>query len=263
MMSSSNGRAGAANSGNTGAPGETSGQKCGSCHTGGAFGPISESLTITNPGGTEPISAYVPGQTYEITLRVNATGNPNGYGFQMTALDASNAEAGTWSSPATNVQIETASLVGGRTYVEHKGVGSSNLFRVNWTAPAAGTGLVSFYHAANAVNGNSAIGGDNGSLGTVTTLSAAPGTGLADASAWSDLAVFPSVVLDGTLYLRGSQLLERRPSLELYDGAGRLLLTRQAFDGTEAIGVQEMPAGMGYVVLRDGAQTVTRRFVKH
>jgi len=262
MISSSGGRAGAANSGNTGAPGEPSGQKCGSCHIGGGFSPISESLLITNPGSSDPIDAYVPGQTYEVTLTVNASGSPAGYGFQMTSLDVSNTEAGSWSSPATNVQIETASLVGGRTYVEHKGVGSSNVFRVNWTAPAAGAGLVSFYHAANGVNGNGATSGDNGSLGAVTTLNAAPGTGLADAGLWDDLEVFPSLVLNGMLSLRGSMLLERRPSLELYDGFGRLLLARASFDGSEAISVADMPVGMGFVVLRDGQQTLVRRFVK-
>jgi hypothetical protein len=263
MISSSGGRAGAANSGNTGAPGEPGGQKCGSCHTGGAFGPISETLLITAPGSTTPIEAYVPGQTYEVTLTVNSSGSPAGFGFQMTSLDASNQEAGNWSLPATNVQIETASLVGGRTYVEQKGVGTNNVFRVNWTAPAAGAGLVSFYHAANAVNGNSATGGDNGSLGTITTLPQAAGTGLDQAALWADVQVFPSLVTGDWLSLRGTLLAERQPALELYDANGRLVLQRAAFDGSEALSLSGMSGGMGFVVLRDGALTITRTFVKH
>jgi hypothetical protein len=162
--SSSNGRATAANSGNTGAPSES--QVCGNCHNGGSFGTVNLTIQVFIQGTTTPVTAYVPGNTYDIRVTVqNSSGNPAGYGFQLTCLTTpGNSPLAGYTNLASNVKQKTVLVgaVAGRTYVEHNGVLPNNQFNFRWTAPAAGTGSVRMYSAGNAVNGNGSTGSDNG-----------------------------------------------------------------------------------------------------
>ena len=175
LTSSSNGRATAANSGNTGAPLET--QTCGNCHSGGAYGPVTISIQVFTLGTTNPVTSYVPGQDYDLRVTVNKNaGTPAGYGFQLTCLTvANNSPVAGYSNLATNVKqkLVTTGTFTGRTYTEHNGVGTNNIFNMRWTAPAAGTGSVRFYSAGNAVNGTGSTGGDNGGSSNLTLTEAA------------------------------------------------------------------------------------------
>lgn len=163
FTSSSNGRATAANAGNTGAPGES--QLCGNCHNGGAFGPVTVSIQVFQAGTTTPAPGYFPGQNYDVRVTVqNNSGNPGGYGFQLTCLTSTgNNPLAGYFNLASNVKqkLVTTGAFNGRTYVEHNGVLPNNQFNFSWTAPTAGTGNVTFYSAGNAVNGTGSTGGDN------------------------------------------------------------------------------------------------------
>jgi hypothetical protein len=174
LTSSSNGRATAANSGNTGAPLET--QTCGNCHSGGAYGPVTISIQVFTLGTTNPVTSYVPGQQYDLRVTVNKNaGTPGGYGFQLTCLTlANNTPLAGYSNLATNVKqkLVTTGTFAGRTYTEHNGVGTNNIFNMRWTAPAAGTGSVRFYSSGNAVNGTGSTGGDNGGFSNLTLTEA-------------------------------------------------------------------------------------------
>lgn len=176
MTSSSNGRATAANAGNTGAPGES--QLCGNCHNGGVFGTVNVSIQLFQQGTNIPVSSYLPGQTYDLSVSINnSSGNPFGYGFQLTALTVvgNNPIAGYFNL-ATNVKQKTVTVgsVAGRTYIEQNGVTNNNIFNTSWTAPAAGTGSIRFYAAGNAVNGNSSTSQDNGGSTTLTIAESIP-----------------------------------------------------------------------------------------
>lgn len=161
LSSSSAGRATAANTGNTGGPGETT--TCGSCHTGGSYGTVSLQIQLFSSGTTNAVTSYTAGTLYDLRVTVNHTaGTPAGYGFQLTAFrqTGNTPLADTYSSLGSNVKKKTVTTgtYSGRTYCEHNGVTSSNVFNMSWTAPAAGTGTVVFYAAGNAVNG---ANGDN------------------------------------------------------------------------------------------------------
>lgn len=109
------------------------------------------------------VTEYTPGATYSLTATVsNSSGAPAGYGLQMVALKSSdNTNAGTLATPSSNAKISTLS---NRKYFEQKTTSSTNVFSVNWTAPAEGTGDVKFYFGANAVNGNGHSSGDKAVL---------------------------------------------------------------------------------------------------
>jgi hypothetical protein len=163
FSSSSGGRAAAANSGNTGAPGEST--TCVTCHGGSSF-TTSLSIQIYTQGTTTPITNYVPGTTYDMEVMISSTGSPAGYGFQMVALNGSNINAGSWTNAGSNTQIASA---GTRSYVEHGGgISASNTFTTRWVAPSSGTGNVTFYSSGNAVNGTGSTAGDGASLNSVT-----------------------------------------------------------------------------------------------
>jgi hypothetical protein len=172
--SSSNGRATAANAGNTGAPSES--QVCGNCHNGGAYGAVNLSIQVFIQGTTTPVTSYIPGNTYDVRVTVqNSTGNPAGYGFQLTCLTTpGNSPLAGYTNLATNVKQKTVLVgaVAGRTYVEHNGVLPNNQFNFSWTAPAAGTGSVRMYSAGNAVNGTGGTGSDNGGSTSLTLTEA-------------------------------------------------------------------------------------------
>ena len=263
FISSSGGRAGAANTGNTGAPGEPTTQTCGSCHSGGVFAPVSGLVSLTLPGETDPIDRYQPGQTYELTYRVQASGNPLGYGLQMTSLDGGNQEAGTWSSPASNVQIETASAVGGRTYIEHKGVTSNNIFTLNWTAPTDNVGLISFYHAASAVNRNGSSGGDNGSGSQLFILEPEGGaTGLDNQLQEPQITLFPNPLVGNQLFVQGSWITEELPTVRVYDASGKLVWIQENFDGTQTLELPSMLPGLAVLELVGKQTQISRTFLK-
>ncbi|MFN4886201.1 MAG: hypothetical protein ACK5HD_08300, partial [Bacteroidota bacterium] len=105
FASNSNGRATAANSGNTGAPGENT---CGQCHNGGNFG-ASVSIQMFAEGATVPTTQYAAGNTYTVRVTVNnSMGSPGGYGFQLTALSGSeNTPVAGYSNLASNVKQKT------------------------------------------------------------------------------------------------------------------------------------------------------------
>ena len=161
FSSNSNGRATVANSGNTGAPGENT---CGQCHSGGNYN-ASVAIQVFPNGGTVPTAQFVSGNTYTVKVTVsNSMGNPFGYGFQFTALtDAESAPISGYSSLASNVKQKTITVknaFNGRTYLEHNGVTSNNVFQFNWTAPANLNEAVTFFASGNVVNGSGSTAGD-------------------------------------------------------------------------------------------------------
>jgi len=112
----------------------------------------------------EEVELYKPGQTYTVQVLIDSLSGPaaRGYGFQMVCLNAPLDENGddiaNWiDSGSNNYKIADAR---DRSYAEHSGVGGNNVFNVEWKAPDANTGTVSFYSSGNGVNLNGRTSGD-------------------------------------------------------------------------------------------------------
>jgi hypothetical protein len=163
-LNNSDGPAATNGQGYTGAPGEN-GNVCSTCHNSGGFGTTTSIFDITKDG--VPVTNYLAGETYNITVTaIPQMGAPNGYGFQMTVLDANNNDVANFVNPASNTKISTAiNVAGGRTYAEHNGTSEENFFSFDWVAPSITTGDVSFYYAVNVVDLNGFNSNDNGSDG--------------------------------------------------------------------------------------------------
>ena len=144
---------------------------CGGCHGGGPYGSTTVSFALKDMGTGTSVTQYNPGQTYDLTVTVNAgNGSPGGYGFQMVALTSSNQNGGTLKNGGPNMQLP---FFNSRIYAEHDGVSASNTFNMEWTAPLATSGSITFYYAGNSVNGTGNPAGDNGSAGFTTIIAEA------------------------------------------------------------------------------------------
>lgn len=168
LQSSSQGRANAANSGNTGAPGEST--TCITCHGTNADVQVDLNIEAKDADG-EVVTEYEPEATYNLTVTIDATmGSPAAYGFQMVSInapvDVDGDAINDWVNVSDNARIIHLPA-NNRTYVEHKGPSNTNEFTVQWKAPGAGAGVVTFYACGNGVNLGGSTAGDNAACHTL------------------------------------------------------------------------------------------------
>lgn len=138
----------------TGAPNEGT---CRDCHVGNDLDTSGGSLMLTIP------ETYQPGEVYTIIVNLSRAGQSK-WGFEMTALDADGARAGSFTvDAAANTQLtETNS----KQYIQHTtagtaaGTNDAHSWEFEWTAPDADIGPITFYAAGNAANNDSGTTGD-------------------------------------------------------------------------------------------------------
>ena len=134
----------------TGAPNENTCTQAG-CHTGNDLNVSGGSLMLTIP------ETYIPSEVYTIVVNLSRAGQSR-WGFEMTALDADGARAGTFAADtAGNTQLSEESS---KQYIKHTSAGTAqgtedaHSWEFEWTAPDADMGPITFYAAGNASNGN-------------------------------------------------------------------------------------------------------------
>lgn len=166
LQSRSSGPGNAANLQVTGAPGSVGTEgTCANvgCHSSGAFDP-SLSIDLLDGDGTA-VETYEPGSSYTLRIVTQAgSGSPARYGFQAVSLDASDAQAGSWGDIGTGKQVVNLSA---RDYLEQSSPSQDGTFEMEWIAPEAGTGSVTFYTASAAVNNNGGTSGDGTAAGSL------------------------------------------------------------------------------------------------
>jgi hypothetical protein len=142
----------------TGSPGD-GGNTCAisGCHTGIAVGTKTNVLS-----SNVPAEGYTGGTKYTITATARSSSNRNTFGFQVSPQTQAGALVGT----ITITNSTATQVTGGGKYVTHKqagitGTNGVKTWSFDWTAPAAGTGDVTFYGAFNHANGNGGSTGDS------------------------------------------------------------------------------------------------------
>ncbi len=136
----------------TGSPGASG--NCSSCHGGGSFFGQNK-VGIVLSGDTNFLSSYTPGAEYEILVKLKGTSTK--MGFQATAILSSGSTAGTMGTAPTGT---SAYLSGTKKIWGHTTPSSTGEWRIKWTAPAAGSGNISFYASAVFANNNNNDNGD-------------------------------------------------------------------------------------------------------
>ncbi len=264
-LGNSGGRATTADAGNCGAPGDAT-TTCITCHGNNPNIEVSLDISITD-GDNNPIDKYVPGTTYQGSVTLNVLqGNPAAHGFQIVALAAAlNADGpsvNTFDSPSANTQITTTSS--GRQYAEHNGPSSNdNVFRFTWTAPEANTGPVTFYSCGNGVNLNGSTGGDNAACNTLELLERP--VSITNLGQDTELKVAPNPVGD-QLNLTVSGSLQGNYTARMFDVSGKQFLSREVVltggDNRFVFPAQDLPTGVYFLQLTNGAEAATLRVVK-
>ena len=134
----------------TGAANENTCAQAG-CHAGNDLNDSDGSLMLTIP------ETYEPNAVYTIIVNLSRAGQSK-WGFQMTALDADGARAGSFAADdAGNTQLSEAKS---KQYIKHTSDGTAvgtedtHRWEFEWTAPDADIGPITFYAAGNASNGN-------------------------------------------------------------------------------------------------------------
>jgi Reeler domain len=154
------------------------GTNCSSCH--GSSGPYP---TLGLISSTIPAGGYTPGTIYSVTA---AYGNSTGtsYGFEVSAKKASGtAIPSAFAVPAGNntVQLKGTNDIT-HTNIGHTWASHTASWTFDWTAPAAGSGAVTFYGAF-------IIGNGGGSSGDSTLLSTLTVQELVAAAASDSIAI--------------------------------------------------------------------------
>ena len=124
------------------------------------------------------------------------------FGFGCEALLASNANAGTLAitdAVLTKLVTPSSGAGSGRTNVVHTGTNNvgpnTQPFSFHWTAPASGSGVVTFYAAGNAADGDGGTAGDY--IYTTTLVVAQNTVGINESAASNfNLSVFPNPTSD-------------------------------------------------------------------
>ena len=201
LLGNKNGRAASQGKGNTGAPGDETNangtpKTCVNCHN---AGPITATMGVTlleTDGDT--VTSYVPNTDYILRVKVNGTGTTiQGYGFQMIPLKNSNNTDVKGMSDfggATANNYKIATIQNGRTYAEHSNTSAKDTFNVRWKSPVAGTGAITVYASANAVNGNSGTGGDGAAFTTLVLNESTASSSNEQNLLRNDMRVFPNPV---------------------------------------------------------------------
>ncbi|MBM4065431.1 MAG: hypothetical protein FJ266_07285 [Planctomycetes bacterium] len=104
-------------------------------------------------------ASYTPGETLSVSVSFGNSSTAK-HGFELSALDTNNNHVGTFSSVEGDGNTQTNN----GDYIKHTSAGSSQSgnasWNVNWTAPADGQGVVTFYAAGNEANGDGTNQGD-------------------------------------------------------------------------------------------------------
>lgn len=253
----------ALNAGNvTGSNGNTCGS-AGSCH-GSNNANTSVALTLTDLSNNQVVTnaKYTPGHQYKVAITGSNAANLPKFGFQATVIKTGGSVGGSFNTSQSGTHTASA---GGVTVVEHntplsKSGGTYNA-SFNWTAPAAGAGMLHMYVELNAVNGDNSTTGDqpNGTHLMLTEQT----TGVAEIAQNTSVQLFPNPAAN-VLHLRAENVTGTYNAAILdVTGKKQWSGTIDMQQGTAEIPVSQLAGGMYY--LQVGNETVRKQvsFMKY
>lgn len=215
---------------------------CTTCHQGGNFDPTTE-ISLLDQGAE--VTAYEPGKTYTLRLSTTAQNNPSGYGFQAVVHDSADENAGTFGTPPAAFRVATS---GSRMFFEQTRIQPEPTVEIDWTAPATGTGEVTVYVGANAINAGGSTAGDNATLTELTIVEGGPSS-TADVNASEEFKAYQTSA--STLALELGEELAFPVQYTIQDMSGRTLQAAIAVATENSVAVTAGAPQVVLVVIRD------------
>lgn len=271
-MGHSAGRADSQNWGNTGAPGDETlangaPRTCISCHGGTSFTVDLDISLEDQSGNLLDDNAYMPGETYNMSVTINSTGanTPSRYGFQILALtDNDEEEVNTWANQSANAKIALAANTG-RTYVEHNNPSLENTFTMEWTAPEEGSGSVTLYSCGNGVNSNGSSSGDGAACVTLTLQEAVINATGSLAIAPFSVDISPNPAFD-FINVNIDSPIQEDFTMNILNVNGQLMQSQvwslDNSDNRTQVQINDLPAGMYFLQMINEKYSRTVRWVK-
>ena len=237
----------------TGSPGD-GGLTCTGCHSGTA---TTAAGLITS---TIPAAGYLPGQTYTITASVTQVGKTK-FGFEISPQNPSGTKLGTLViTDAVNTK-----LVGTSKYVTHTSAGTSHssgtaTWSFNWTAPAIGSGPVTFYGAFNITNNNASSSGDIIQLSTLVVTQDVT-AGIDDENALSEINIYPNPSTD-KIFISKLNTPQGIASVSIIDVEGKLVKKIDEVGFNSPIYIDELPKGYYVVKIETDGGIAIKKIIK-
>ncbi len=235
--------------GHTGSPGD--GKNCTFCHFGT---PEVKTDIITSD---IPQTGYVPGQTYTVTITLNSAGTTR-FGWQLSPQNNSGDLLGSFgTAPAGSRFFGT-----GNKYFTHTMAGTnsadSKTVSIEWTAPNAGTGEVTFYGAFNISNADNNTTGDK--IWTSSLTVSEEGTTSVKEASKAGFSVYATQ--NGELVVRELTVPVDRANLELYDLKGNRIRSwknQEMGNGAWRARVDGLAEGVYVLRLRSGNYLISEK----
>lgn len=234
--------------GNTGAPGQFNGRTCAnsSCHSGNAI------LQLNMITSDIPASGYKPGETYTITGTVSEPGITK-FGFEISPQDSAGNLLGSLTvTNSTETQLTNQSKSVTHTFAGNSGPSGTKSWSFDWTAPSAGTGLVTFWGAFNAANSNNSTSGDIIYRSLLAVDEDTTTTVNIDEEIASSIFMFPNPVSE-TLYISLKNPAQSRLQVEIHNLSGKKMESAVMAKNASrmSMDVRDFPAGNYLLTLKN------------
>ncbi len=226
---------------------------CTQCHMATGNFSTSAIIQLTDMSGGS-VTAYVPGEVYNLKVRVQSSGNV-GHGFQVTGLLSDNTSAGTCSSPSVNTAITP---LNGRWYFEQTGAISNGEYEMVWTAPASGSGVVTFYGVALAHNGDGMTTGDEFVNIPNTVITEDISSGITEV-AGLQVNLFPNPVQNVLSVQAENKIL----GINVIDISGKSVLKTVGTGSLMEVNVAELPIGTYFMEVTSTQGVEKATFIKN
>lgn len=175
-------------------------------------------------------------------------------GFQITSESATDKKGMFMITNATRTQL-TNNFTVTHTAAGTDPMGSPNTWTMDWTAPLAGTGTVTFYAAVNASNAN---GGSSGDQIFITSLEIPESnTGIAENLEEIVGIIYPNPATD-IVHLD----LPINSKVHVFDNTGRKVISVTSNQALHEIDVSDLQQGIYFVRIENEGQYASRSFVK-
>lgn len=189
---------------------------CAQCHSGGLFD-VEAKLSITDAEGNE-VTAYQPSTTYTVSLvgSSSSMNAPDGYGFQMVALDTTNKTGGSFSDFGPSIRSRDFNNRG-RLYLIQSAPRADGTFTAQWTTPEPGAGDITFYYSMLGINGNNGTSGDKNLSGS-RTIQESLTSSLEDINPTQDAIFYPNPA-NNMIHIKSNGLTQ------IIDMSGKVVIT--------------------------------------
>jgi hypothetical protein len=237
----------------TGSP--VSDAACSMCHSAGANYSTVAGITITDSNGMV-VTEYVPGDKYMLSVGVQSSGN-SGHGFQVTGLLDDNTSAGT-CNPITAHTQKTG--LNNRWYFEQSSLATGGVYEMEWFAPQAGNGNVTFYGSVLSANGNNGTGGDEYKSIPSLLITESTTTSIASLNIGMDVKLYPNPVVSNLNVSVSNNEIDK---IELFDMNGRLVISKDVKTASTQLNMDELVTGQYFVKVISGKEVKTISVLKN